>query len=390
MDKKLSSSPLPKCLLVDDLKENLIALSAILADENVQIFTAISGTEALELMLANDFALALLDVQMPDMDGFELAEIMRSTEKTKTIPIIFVTAAGSSAQRIFRGYEAGAVDFLQKPLTPLVVVSKVKIFIELFSHKAELQEKIDRLEKAEQELQNALRSRDEFMSICSHELKTPLTSLKMQIQIVERLRIRQGDAAAFAPERMEKFLLQADRGVDRIIHLVDDMLDISRVATGRLSLNFERADVTQLTREVVERLSPVMEMTNCPVSFESTGTYFTQLDKYRYEQVLANLLNNAAKYAPEKPVLVSVDLNKDSIEIRVSDQGQGISEADQQRIFERFERAVAFQAISGLGLGLYISKEIIELHKGSISVESKLKQGSTFKISLPHISEKLG
>lgn len=390
MDEKISSAPLPKCLLVDDLNENLVALKAILEDQMVQIFTAKSGTEALELLLTNDFALALLDVQMPDMDGFELAEIMRSTEKTKTIPIIFVTAAGPNAQRIFRGYEAGAVDFLQKPLAPQVVVSKVKIFIELFSQRAELEEKINKLKETEQGLQRALKSRDEFMSICSHELKTPLTSLKMQIQIVERLKSRQGDEVAFAPERMEKFLSQADRSLDRIVQLVEDMLDISRVATGRLSLNLERADISQLTKEVVERLSPIMEMTNSPVTYESLETYFTLIDKFRYEQVLTNLLNNAAKYAPGLPVKVTVERNKDCIEIKVIDEGTGILEKDQKRIFERFERAVAFQSVSGLGLGLYISKEIVELHNGSISVESTPKGGSSFKISLPQVSEALG
>lgn len=375
--------PLPKCLLVDDLEENLIALKAILDEEKVKIFTARSGNEALELMLDNDFALALVDVQMPDMDGFELAEIMRSTDKTRSIPIIFVTAAGSSAQRVFRGYEAGAVDFLHKPLAPQVVVSKVRIFLELYNHKFELEEKIRKQKETEIVLQKALESRDEFLSICSHELKTPLTSLKMQLQIVDRIRHKQGDDVAFSPERMDKFLVQADRSIDRIVHLVNDMLDISRVATGRLSLNLEKVNLTELTKEVLERLAPLMEMSNCPVKFTADNDYYSEADKFRIEQVITNLLTNAAKYAPEKPVNVIITEKDKKVLIAVQDHGEGISETDQKRIFERFERAVSHHTVSGLGLGLYISKEIIDMHFGTLDVESKMGSGSKFTIGLP-------
>lgn len=385
MDKKTTNYSLPKCLLVDDLEENLIALKAILDEEKVKVFTAKSGNDALELMLDNDFALALVDVQMPDMDGFELAEIMRSTEKTRAIPIIFVTAAGSSAQRVFRGYEAGAVDFLHKPLAPQVVVSKVRIFLELYNHKFELEEKIRKQKETEIVLQKALQSRDEFMSICSHELKTPLTSLKMQLQIVDRIRSKQGDGVAFSVERMDKFLIQADRSIDRIVHLVNDMLDISRVATGRLSLNLERVNISELTKEVLERLSPLMEMSNCEVILQSTQELYAEVDKYRIEQVLTNLLTNAAKYAPEKPVRVSVTKKENFVLVSVQDHGEGISDSDQKRIFERFERAVSHHTVSGLGLGLYISKEIIDMHFGTIKVESKMGEGSTFTIGLPLI-----
>ena len=377
---------LPKCLLVDDLEENLIALKAVLKDEKVTIFTARSGTDALELMLEHDFALALVDVQMPNMDGFELAEIMRSTEKTRTVPIIFVTAAGSSAQRVFRGYEAGAVDFLHKPLAPQVVISKVRIFLELYNQRAELEQKIKKLRETEAVLQKALASRDEFMSICSHELKTPLTSLKMQLQIVDRIRAKQGDAAAFSVEKMERFLYQADRSVDRIVHLVNDMLDISRVATGRLSLSLEKVNISEFTMEVLERLSPLMEMANCKVQFWTSGTYYVEVDKFRIEQVLTNLLSNAAKYAPDKPVEVTIEAKENDVEIKVIDHGEGISNEDQQRIFERFERAVSHHTVSGLGLGLYISKEIVEMHHGSIHVESKLHHGCIFKVRLPLVN----
>lgn len=375
----------PKCLIVDDLEENLIALKSLLKDENVQVMTAKSGMDALNLLLQHDFALALVDVQMPEMDGFELAEIMRSTERTKSIPLIFVTAAGNDAQRVFQGYEAGAVDFLHKPLAPQIVLSKVRIFLELYTQRILLQQKLEKIKETETYLQKALASRDEFLSICSHELKTPLTSLKMQIQITNRLKERKGDEVAFSPENMTKFMNQADRSVERIIHLVNDMLDISRVATGRLSLNLQQVNLKDLVYEVSERLQPFMEMANCSLKVESENNVEGLWDRFRIEQVLTNLLTNAAKYAPENPVEVRVQKVDGCAILSVRDHGEGISDEDQKRIFERFERAVNSSSVSGLGLGLYISKEIIEMHHGKISVESKKNEGTTFIVKLPLI-----
>jgi signal transduction histidine kinase len=377
------ASFVPKCLLVDDLEENLIALRSLLRDENVTIVTARSGLDALNLLLEHDFALALIDVQMPEMDGFELAEIMRSTERTRAIPLIFVTAAGTDSQRIFQGYEAGAVDFLHKPLAPQIVLSKVRIFLELHTQKLQLQQKLEKIKETEAYLQKALKSRDEFLSICSHELKTPLTSLKMQIQITNRLREKKGDEVAFSSTNMSKFISQADRSVERIIHLVNDMLDISRVATGRLSLNLEKIDLVDLVKEVVERLGSFMELASCPVQLEVEKSIVGLWDRYRIEQVLTNLLTNAAKYAPEKPVQVRAYREGQCAILKVKDLGEGISEEDQRRIFERFERAVSSTSVSGLGLGLYISKEIIDMHHGKIEVESSLGEGSTFTVKLP-------
>lgn len=379
-DKKLH---LPKCLIVDDLEANLVALENLLKDEKVQIIRAQSGLDALALLLEHDFALALVDVQMPQMDGFELAEIMRSTEKTRSIPLIFVTAAGADAQRVFQGYEKGAVDFLPKPLNPHIVISKVRVFLELYNQREQLKQKLKKIEETEHYLQAALKSRDEFLSICSHELKTPLTSLKMQIQIVHRLKEKKGEEVAFAPANMEKFLSHADRSVERIIHLVNDMLDISRVATGRLSLNIEEVKLDFLVMDIAERLKPFMELAGCDLHVSIKNSITGLWDKFRVEQVLTNLLTNAAKYAPEAPVEILVYKENRFAVVEVKDRGPGISESDQKRVFERFERIANEDSVSGLGLGLYISKEIIELHHGSLTLTSKLTEGTSFYMKLP-------
>lgn len=384
MDSELKDFK-PKCLIVDDLMENLIALRSLLKDEKIQVIEATSGIEALDLLLEHDFALALIDVQMPNMDGFELAEIMRSTEKTRNIPIIFVTAAEADSRRVFQGYEAGAVDFLQKPLAPQIVLGKVRIFLELFEQKVRLQNKLIKIKETEASLKKALKSRDDFLSICSHELKTPLTTLKMLIQITNHLKERKGSEEAFSQENMEKFLNQADRSVDRIIRLVNDMLDISRISTGRLSLNLEQVLLDQLVHDVAERLSSLMIFSGCDLRIQATRNVIGFWDRFRLEQVLTNLLTNAAKYAPNAPVEVTLTEEGNNAVLRVRDHGKGIPEEDQKRIFERFVRAVTSGSVSGLGLGLYISKEIIELHHGKISVESTVGKGTTFTIVLPQI-----
>lgn len=384
MDSELKDFK-PKCLIVDDLMENLIALRSLLKDEKIQVIEATSGIEALDLLLEHDFALALVDVQMPNMDGFELAEIMRSTEKTRNIPIIFVTAAEADSRRVFQGYEAGAVDFLQKPLAPQIVLGKVRIFLELFEQKVRLQNKLIKIKETEASLKKALKSRDDFLSICSHELKTPLTTLKMLIQITNHLKERKGSEEAFSQENMEKFLNQADRSVDRIIRLVNDMLDISRISTGRLSLNLEQVLLDQLVHDVAERLSSLMIFSGCDLRIQATRNVIGFWDRFRLEQVLTNLLTNAAKYAPNAPVEVTLTEEGNNAVLRVRDHGKGIPEEDQKRIFERFVRAVTSGSVSGLGLGLYISKEIIELHHGKISVESTVGKGTTFTIVLPQI-----
>ena len=373
-----------KCLIVDDLEDNLVALEALLKDQkDIEIVKAKSGLMALDLMLDHDFALALVDVQMPEMSGFELAEIMRSTERTKAIPIIFVTAAGNDWQRIFQGYEAGAVDFLHKPLSKHIVVSKVKIFLELYRQKIELEHKLEKIKITEANLNRALQSRDEFLSICSHELKTPLTTLKMQTQITERMRKKFGDEVTFSPENMDKFLRHADRSIERLIHLVNDMLDISRVNTGQMTLNFGQVNLGDLVNEVVERLQNLLDLSACPVEIRSEGKVIVNGDYFRLEQVVTNLLTNAAKYAPNSKIEITLICNDKKASLSIKDNGKGISKADQARIFNRFERAVGPGLISGLGLGLYISKEIIEMHNGTISLESEEGKGATFKIKLP-------
>jgi signal transduction histidine kinase len=408
MDTKLKEEqkePEPvKILLVDDLKDNLLALEGLLRRDDVEIFKAKSGTEALEFMISHEFALALVDVQMPDMSGFELAELMRGANKTKHVPIIFVTATAKDQGFSFKGYESGAVDFLQKPLDTHAVKGKVNIFIELYRQKKELKTQLETitrnqaeqealltdLKKTQAELEQAVQIRDEFMSIASHELKTPLTSLKLQSQWRTRRLVR-GDPAAFTMERLAKMFEGDERQLERITHLIDDMLDISRISSGKLTMNLERFDLCDLVRDLIERSSEQFVAAGCPIAVEVATPVVGSWDRFRIEQAVMNLLTNAMRYGAGKPVSVQVhgDQNggQSKARIVVRDNGRGIAEENHERIFLRFERAVPGSEISGLGLGLYIVNQILGAHHGSIRVESELGHGAAFILELPLANE---
>ncbi|AQZ35623.1 hybrid sensor histidine kinase/response regulator [Pseudomonas sp. LPH1] len=385
-----------KVLIVDDLPENLLALRSLIQSEDRTVFQASSADEALSLLLEHEFALAILDVKMPGMNGFELAELMRGTEKTKHIPIIFVSAVGRDMDYAFRGYESGAVDFLHKPLSPFEVRSKVAMFVELYRHRKALSMQLEVVEAARREqeallaelretqgeLQKAVQMRDVFMSIASHELRTPLNGLILDVQL-RRLRLEQGRMDAFSPEKLQEMVSRDERQIRSLSRLIDDMLDVSRIRTGKLSVRPEPGDLGVLAGNVVESLGAQFTNTGSHIELHVEGPAPVMMDEFRIEQVLANLLTNALRYGDGKPVSVRVRVVDDMARAEVRDQGLGISEADQRRVFEQFERVSGTSVAQGLGLGLFISEQIVQAHDGRIELSSRLGEGSCFSIVLP-------
>ncbi|MBQ5946657.1 hybrid sensor histidine kinase/response regulator [Massilia sp. ST3] len=385
-----------KILIVDDLPENLQALEALLRTEPCEVYQAASGDQALALLLEHEFALAILDVQMPGMDGFELATLMRGTERTRHIPIMFVSAAGRELNYAFKGYESGAVDFLYKPLDPDAVRGKVKVFVALDQQRRETRRQMAALERSRQEqetllrelnatqeeLQRSLRMRDEFMSLVAHELRTPLNTLFLETQM-RSLQIRRGNAAAFSPDQMEAMVRRDERQIKAMIRLIDDMLDVSRMRSGKLSIRPCNVELVSLLERVVSDMA---------LQAASTGTTLTLVphdpvvgcwDEFRIEQVVVNLLTNALRYGGGQPVEVSVQLDGDRVQVDVRDQGKGIAATDIERIFEPYERGARNGEPKGLGLGLYISRQLAVSHGGELRVASKPGEGSTFSLHLP-------
>lgn len=359
-------------LIVDDRPENLISLENLLKDEGVQIFKAQSGVEALELLLLHGFALALLDVQMPEMNGFELAELMRGKEKTKSIPIIFVTAGAIDAQHTFMGYDAGAVDFLYKPLDVRIVKSKVKVFKELEQQKLIIQDQLDQLSQA-------LKWRDDFLSIASHELKTPITSMRLQTQNAMRT-IEKSESKTLPPEKMSKFFATTNKQLDKLTRLIEDLLDTTRIRAGKLTVEPEEVNLSKLVSDVTDRFSDQLDEAGCTVSTQIEDSVMVHCDPFRSEQVFVNLLSNVIKYAPGQPVAIKLYKEDQAAYLKISDNGPGIPSEKLKTIFERFKRGNKHEGISGLGLGLYIAKQVMDAHHGSINVESQEGAGSTFTI----------
>jgi signal transduction histidine kinase len=385
-----------KLLIVDDLPENLLALEALIKREDRTVYKAQSADEALSLLLQHEFAMAILDVQMPGMNGFELAELMRGTEKTKNIPIVFVSAAGRELNYAFKGYESGAVDFLHKPLDIHAVKSKVNVFVELFRQSKAMKQQVEELERSRREqeallkqlqstqleLQQAVRMRDDFMSIVAHEVRTPLNGLILETQL-RKMHLARDNAAAFTLDKMHAMVDRDERQIKSLIRLIEDMLDVSRIRTGKLSIRPTPFDLCVLVRGLLENFAQQIEAAEATVSLEAEQPVVGNWDEFRIEQVISNLLTNALRYGAKSPISVKVYSANGEARVEVRDFGIGISEENQQRIFHQFERVSAKHAVAGLGLGLFISEQIVTAHGGTIAVESRIGEGALFRVCLP-------
>jgi signal transduction histidine kinase len=386
---------LAKLLIVDDLPENLVALEALLREEGLEVHAACSGEAALSLLLEHEFALALLDVQMPEMSGFELAELIRGSSRTAHLPIVFVSAADHEPSFTFRGYENGAVDFLFKPLDVLAVKSKVRVFTELYRKGRELRLQLHEVEAArarqeqllaelqatQGELERALRMRDEFMSMVSHELRTPLGVMTLD-QSVRRDRLERGDLGYFTADRLQAMVARDARQLRSMTRLIDDMLDVSRIQHGKLSIRPRPTDLGELASHIVEDFS--VHFGKVPLTLRAEPGIVGEWDDSRIGQVLVNLLSNALRYGNGQPVTVEVDRPAPGMaRLAVTDRGQGISPEDQQRIFDQFERGAAAGSSAGMGLGLFISRHFVQAHGGDIHLHSTPGEGARFEVLLP-------
>lgn len=238
------------------------------------------------------------------------------------------------------------------------------------------------LARRETELKEAVRVRDEFLSIASHELKTPITSLKMQLQILQA-KSKPGQIESLTSERLGKSLDVSLRQVDRLTRLIEDLLDVARSQAQKLSFTFEQIDLQELVEEVVERYATQLEAARCRLEIIADETVVGNFDRFRLDQVLVNLITNAVKYAPGTKITISLKRVFNSAQLIVADEGPGMTEETRLRLFQRFERGSNSQNISGLGLGLFIAKQIVSGHRGSIRVESAPGQGTQFIIDLP-------
>jgi signal transduction histidine kinase len=399
-------------LLVDDRPENLLALEAILEPLGQNLVRADSGPEALKQVLGFDFAVILLDVQMPGMNGFEVAEIIKSRERSRTIPIIFLSAISKEDAYVFKGYSMGAVDYVFKPFNTDVLRSKVAVFVELFVKQRELQNQGELLRESQKRelelehrtslleaearsaaklsqmneelhrrqvaLEQAMGARNRFYASMSHELRTPINavigySTIMLDNIYGPLNVKQ-------KEGLQRTL----KAARHLLELVNDVLDLSKIEAGKIELSLQPVMFPSLIEDLFVTVRPLADEYGSTLSLDTEGEHFNIVsDPRRVRQILLNLLSNAIKFGEGKPIRVLCKQNEDgSAQIEVIDQGLGIEQDDIARIFEEFVQ-VSESKQPGTGLGLPISRRLAQLLDGSLTVRSVPGEGSAFSLTLP-------
>lgn len=364
-------------LIVDDSPENIISLKKVLEKNNFEVDTASSGEEALKKVLKNSYVLIILDVQMPGMDGFEVAETISGYSKAKETAIIFLSAATPNINLITRGYSSGALDYISKPVDMNILLLKVKTFYRIYEQSRALNEMQTKLLKEIEYRKEAEKKKDEFISIASHELKTPVTSVKGYLQLLERS-INKGET-----ENIKTRIHKVQNQVEKLNLLIADLLDISKIESGKLMFNMKYFECSSLINHLLE----VMQQANPQINFVVENKVNQEIygDEMRIEQVLVNFITNAIKYSPgTHEIHITSEIRDHQLYCSVRDFGIGMSEEHQKKIFDKFYRVEeSSERFQGLGIGLYICREIIERHNGTIGVKSILDQGSEFYFTIP-------
>ena len=392
-------------LIVDDEPRNLTALETVLDDPVYRLVRAESADEALLALVAEEFALLILDIRMPGMNGFELAQMIKNRKKTARVPIIFLTAYYNEDQHVLEGYGSGAVDYLHKPVNPAILRSKVAVFAELH-HKSreiglanqallaevserqraveqlrELNETLEqRVAERTEALMDADRRKDEFLATLAHELRNPLAPIRNGLQV---MRLARGNT-----EAIEQSHSMMERQLEQMVRLVDDLTDVSRISRGKLELKTERVHLAEVVNSAVETSRPLID----ELGHELTVTLPEQpividADMTRLAQAVSNLLNNAAKYSEQGGhIWLTVERQGSNVVVSVRDTGIGIAADQLPRIFDMFsqvDRSLE-RSQSGLGIGLTLVRQLVELHGGRVEARSEGPgEGSEFVVRLP-------
>ena len=421
----MNAQPPVQILIVDDHRENLLALEAALSPLGHRLLRAESGRTAFKILLQEEVALILLDVEMPDVDGYEVAELIRGRTANRDTPIIFITANPKSASALFKGYSVGAVDYIFKPVSADVLISKVTVFVDLYRRSRALKRQAEDLHRAHDQLDLRVRERteqlarvnqrlkaviaqrrraeaeravllsreqearreaervnrmkDEFLATLSHELRTPLNAMLGWANLLET-----GELDAGHLQRAVKVIKNNAFAQKQ---LIEDILDVSRIINGKMVLKTSSVDVCGIVETALDTLRPAAEAKRITVTTDVPDVPNTCGDGDRLQQVVWNLLSNAIKFTPrEGRVDVRVENRGTDLRIVVSDNGGGIAPAFLPHIFDRFSQAdsTVTRAHGGLGLGMAIVRHLVELHGGTVLAESEGEnRGATFTVTLP-------
>ncbi|SOD18280.1 response regulator [Pedobacter xixiisoli] len=375
-------------LIVDDKQENIIALEALLNRNDINIITTTSPNDALRICWEKEIAIALVDVQMPEMNGFELVEILKNNARTQDILIIFVTAISTEAKYAIRGLSAGAVDYLYKPLDPYITSAKVDSFIQLVKTQIEIKTKNQQLEKiqsdlikAKEEAEQGKRAKESFMANMSHEIRTPINGILGLVHLLNQQELT---------EDQKEIVGLLDISSNSLLGVINDILDLSKIEAGKYTISFAETNIKELATQAANLLNikALEKHIGLKLIIEQNVPKYIMADSLRLNQIFMNLLSNAVKFTNEGEVTFKLEVlenrgNTALLRFSVIDTGIGIAEDNIKTIFHSFEQVenVHTRVYGGTGLGLSIVKKLAELKGGELDVKSELGKGSTFSFT---------
>ena len=381
-------------LILDDKEENIISLEALLSNiENINIINTTDPNEALKLCWKNDISIALVDVQMPEINGFEFVSILKANPKTSHIIAIMVTAISKEDKYLIKGLQSGAVDYLYKPLNPEITIAKVNAFIkqvliqeEIIHKNAELEDSKVALIKANKEAEHARKSKEIFLANMSHEIRTPINGIMGIIHMLKNSPLN---------EDQIDWIKKLNTASDSLLMIINDILDISKIDSGMMKIEFENFNLTDLIEEIanIYRIKAGKKNLKLEVNLAANLPKIVNFDSLRLQQILSNFISNALKFTQAGKIEFNVELihsenKKHKIKFSVKDTGIGIKPDSVDKIFKEFEQGDdrITKKFGGTGLGLAIVKRLARLLEGEIHAESNYGEGSTFSF-IVHMDE---